>query len=72
MIIFVWALVIFAKCLAQVQSFSAWRALLNIMLSVTVIVVPMLIIFGCLEVIELFIKSNETACQIISNLVAFS
>ena len=52
MAIVVWTLVISAKCLAQVQSFSAWKAWLNIVLSVTAIVIPILIfllifLIGC-------------------------
>lgn len=39
-----WAIVIFLKCLAQVQGFSAWSALGNVLLAAMVVVVPLVII----------------------------
>jgi hypothetical protein len=44
LVIAIWTLVILLKSLGQVQGFSAWRALGNLLLSVLVIVVPILII----------------------------
>lgn len=44
-----WALVVLLKCLAQVQGYSAWKALGNLVLSALVIVVPIMVItFGVL------------------------
>ncbi|MGO8989197.1 MAG: YIP1 family protein [bacterium] len=44
LIIAIWAIVVFLKCLGQVQGFSAWRALGNTTLGALVIVVPIAII----------------------------
>lgn len=44
MVIGIWALVIFLKCLGQVQGFSAWKALGNSLLSVLVVAVPVAIV----------------------------
>jgi hypothetical protein len=44
LVIAIWTLVILLKSLGQVQGFSAWRALGNLLLSVLVILVPILII----------------------------
>lgn len=43
-IIGVWTMVVFLKCLGQVQGFSAWKALGNSILSGLVVVVPIVII----------------------------
>lgn len=43
-IIAVWALVVFLKCVGQVQGFSAWKALGNALLSALVIAVPIMAI----------------------------
>lgn len=43
-VIAVWALVVLLKCLGQVQGFSAWRALGNLLLSILIIAVPILIV----------------------------
>jgi heme/copper-type cytochrome/quinol oxidase subunit 2 len=40
----IWALVVFLKSLGQVQGFSAWKALGNVILSVLVIVIPLVTI----------------------------
>lgn len=40
----VWALVVYMKCLGQVQGFSAWKALGNFLLTVLVFVVPIAVI----------------------------
>jgi len=40
----VWAVVAFLKCLGQVQGFSAWKALGNLLLAALVIAVPLLVI----------------------------
>lgn len=40
----VWALVVYLKCLGQVQGFSAWKALGNSLLAILVIVVPLVAI----------------------------
>ncbi len=44
LVIAIWTLVVLLKSLGQVQGFSAWRALGNLLLSVLVIAVPILII----------------------------
>ena len=36
----IWAIVVFLKCVGQVQGFSAWKALANVLLAVAVVVVP--------------------------------
>lgn len=50
LIIGIWAIVVFLKCLGQVQGFSAWRALGNALLAFlivfTAILVPILLIGG--------------------------
>ncbi len=50
LIIGIWAIVVFLKCLGQVQGFSAWRALGNALLAFlivfTVILIPILLIGG--------------------------
>jgi len=40
-----WTLVVFIQCLAQVQGFSVWKVVGNLLLSVLVILPPFLIIF---------------------------
>ncbi len=46
-IIAIWAIVVFLKCLGQVQGFSAWKALGNGVLATLVIILPIAIIsFG--------------------------
>jgi hypothetical protein len=40
----VWAFVVYLKCLGQVQNFSAWKALGNLLLVGLVVVVPLLFI----------------------------
>ena len=40
----IWSAVLYCKCLGQVQGFSAWKGLANMMLSLTVVVVPILVI----------------------------
>ena len=40
----IWTLIVYLKCLAQVQGFSAWKALGNSILAGLVIIVPILII----------------------------
>lgn len=40
-VIGVWAFVVFLKCLGQVQGFSAWRALGNVLLALLIIVLPL-------------------------------
>jgi len=48
----VWALVVLLKCLGQVQGFSAWKALGNLILSALVIVVPiMLLVFAFIALV---------------------
>ncbi len=52
-IIGIWALVVFLKSLGQVQGFSAWKALGNIILSVLVIVIPLVsIVLGITALIQ--------------------
>lgn len=47
-----WALVVFLKCLGQVQGFSAWRALGNLVLAFLVIMVPiMLLVFAFIALV---------------------
>lgn len=41
----IWAFVIFLKCLGQVQNFSAWKTLGNIIVSSLIIVIPIVVIF---------------------------
>jgi len=43
-VIGVWALVIFLKCLGQVQGFSAWKALGNTLLAALVVIVPIAVL----------------------------
>ena len=50
-VIAIWTLVVMLKCLGQVQGFSAWKALGNLLLSALVIVVPILIIAVALSTI---------------------
>lgn len=40
----IWAIIVFMKCLGQVQGFSAWKALGNAVLAGLVIVVPVLLL----------------------------
>ena len=40
----IWAFVVFLKCLGQVQGFSAWKALGNVVLAVIVVVIAILVI----------------------------
>jgi hypothetical protein len=40
-VLFFWGFIVFLKCLAEAQRFSAWRALLNVLLSVS----PFIILF---------------------------
>lgn len=40
----VWAFIVFLKCLGQVQSFSAWKALGNVVLAGLVVFVPLTVI----------------------------
>jgi hypothetical protein len=40
-VLFFWSFIVFLKCLAEAQRFSAWRALLNVLLSVS----PFIILF---------------------------
>ncbi len=48
----VWALVVFLKCLGQVQGFSAWKALGNLVLAFLVIMVPiMLLVFAIIALV---------------------
>ena len=44
LIIGIWAIVIYLKCLGQVQGFSAWKALANAFLSGLVALIPLVII----------------------------
>lgn len=44
MVLGIWSLVIFLKALGQVQGFSAWRALGNMVLAALVIVVPLMLV----------------------------
>jgi hypothetical protein len=39
-----WAFIIFLKCLGEVQGFSAWKALLNVLLAILVVIVPLVLI----------------------------
>ena len=40
----IWAFVVFLKCLGQVQCFSAWKALGNVVLAGLVIIIPIVVI----------------------------
>lgn len=43
----VWALVVYLKCVGQVQGFSAWKAAWNTLIAAVVVVVPLLaLVFG--------------------------
>jgi hypothetical protein len=42
----IWSFVLNCNCLGQVQGFSAWKGLANMMLSFTVVVVPILVIWA--------------------------
>jgi Yip1 domain len=46
----VWTLIVFLKCLGQVQGFSAWKALGNAALATLVVAVPVVLIVGGLVV----------------------
>ena len=41
----IWAFVVYLKCLGQVQGFSAWKALGNIILLVPIFIAPFIIIY---------------------------
>lgn len=43
-LIALWAIVVYLKCIGQVQGFSAWKALGNTILAVLVILVPFIVI----------------------------
>ncbi len=43
-VIGIWTIVVFLKCLGQVQGFSAWKALGNSLLAALAIVVPILVV----------------------------
>ncbi len=40
----IWTIVVFLKCLGQVQGFTAWRALANVLLAASLFIVPILIL----------------------------
>ncbi|MCW5844566.1 MAG: hypothetical protein KIT77_25160 [Caldilinea sp.] len=40
MVLQAWSAVLYAECVAQVQGFSAWRALLNTLLAGMLVIVP--------------------------------
>lgn len=40
----IWSLVVLLKCLAQVQQFSAWKALGNALMAILVIVIPIILL----------------------------
>jgi hypothetical protein len=42
----IWSFVLNCNCLGQVQGFSAWKGLANMMLSFTVVLVPILVIWA--------------------------
>ncbi len=44
----VWSMVVYCKCLGEVQGFSAWKAVVNLLLPILVFVVPVLLIAGLL------------------------
>jgi len=46
LVIAAWSVVVFLKCLAEVQGFSAWKALGNTLLAVLVIALPLFAIFS--------------------------
>ena len=48
----VWVIVVFVKCLGQVQNFSSWKALVNVVLSGLVIIVPVVVIFISVDVLR--------------------
>lgn len=51
LVIGVWGLVVLSKCVGQVQGFSAWRGLGNLLLPVAVVLIPILgliLVFGAL------------------------
>jgi len=41
----IWAIVVFLKCLGQVQGFSAWKALGNVFLAGLVVIIPIVLVF---------------------------
>ncbi len=41
----IWAIVVFLKCLGQVQGFSAWKALGNVFLAGLVFIIPIVLVF---------------------------
>ena len=44
MVLNLWGLVVFLRCLKTVQKFSIWRALLNLLLPILILLVPVLLI----------------------------
>jgi hypothetical protein len=40
----IWTIVIFLKCLGQVQGFSAWKALWNTLLALLVVIIPVVVL----------------------------
>jgi len=40
----IWAIVVFLKCLGQVQGFSAWKALGNVFLAGLVVIIPIVLV----------------------------
>ena len=43
-VIGIWSVVIFLKCLGQVQQFSAWKALGNALMAILVVVIPIVLL----------------------------
>jgi len=48
----IWSFVLSCKCLGQVQGFSAWKGLANMMLSLAVVVVPIIVIVIVVSVLS--------------------
>lgn len=51
LVLAVWGVVLVLKCIGQVQGFSAWRALGNLLLATLLIVVPLLLLLVLLTVL---------------------
>jgi hypothetical protein len=48
----IWGVFTLIKCIAEVQDFSAWKALGNILLAVLVLVVPVLLVFAVIAAVS--------------------
>ncbi len=52
LVLIIWSIFIAIKCIAQVQGFSTWKALSNIGLSIIIVAIPILTIWGIKALIQ--------------------